>query len=345
MYDVHFLRSRLHYVKAIIPYLTIRRVYNVFISLISYFLKLKKSGRIPPVIVLILTYKCNYQCIMCQKSAISDNPYKKPEDMDYERLERFLRANSKDLFLVQLFGGEPLYYKHIDKTIDLLHELNIPYCLGTNGALLSESICNKIIGRCLWLSISLDAANPEPYRYIRKGGNIYQIEKNLSYLNQLKKKTKNKLPILNANTTVFTYNITEVSPLILFCQKHHIKSLSVSGGKIYGTKEVNEKHLLKNYKEYAIKYIEEAKELALNNKFNLRVRLRSLYESNKKSTRKRTYKNTLDLYIETTIQPNFNIVAAGDDYLPMGNLINHSLEELWNAPHHPYFKSRSSHQL
>ena len=161
MFTLAFIKSRLHYITALLPKLTLFKIYNALIALISFLLKRDRSCTCPPLMSISLTLKCNYACIMCQKSSVHDNPYKHPESIDYDALSEFLKENAKYLSLVRLHGGEPLFYEKISNLIDLLNELKIPFSIISNGYLLTPEISKKLVNNCIGLSLSIDAVDPE----------------------------------------------------------------------------------------------------------------------------------------------------------------------------------------
>ncbi|MCU0320896.1 MAG: radical SAM protein [Chitinophagaceae bacterium] len=265
---------------------------------------------------------------MCQKSSIDDNPYKKPKSMDFEVIEREIKLHHKRITLIQLIGGEPLLFNDFLKIIKLLEQYKVAYFITTNGALLNSDISKVLIGKCLWISFSLDAVTPAIYRHIRVGGSIHKVTQNLLELNQLKITYKQKLPILNANATLFSYNIDDLENLISYCKTHSIHSLSISGGRIYNTPLVNESHLLKMNKQENLRKVESAKRYAHKNDILLRVALRSLYV-NKTDLNSFTNRLSIGSFFEITIQPDFTIVDGCNNYNNMGNLHSPSWLKNW----------------
>ena len=344
LYNFSFLTSRKHYFIAIFKKLTFKKIINLFHCYLSYLLRHQMSGAVPPIVILILTYKCNYQCIMCQKSSLDKNVYHQPLSMNYVMIEAFLRKYGDKITLLQLFGGEPLHHSDIHKILDLIHNYNIAYTIGTNGSLLTPSIIEKITNHCAWLSISLDTSNPTNYAQIRKGGDLKTIQDNLNYIHNYKKKCSTKYPIINGNATIFTYNLKDINQLIRFCIYHDVQSLSLSSGKLYNTKEVKGEHLVKNDKERTLQILDEAKSLALELAFNLRVNMKSIYlgHRNKAQKDKASKKRNLGLYFEMTIQPNFNTMAATYGYENMGTIENNQLDVVWNSKGGKYVKARVS---
>ena len=342
LYNFSFLTSRKKYFIAIFKKLTFKKIFNLFHCFFSYLFKLQTSGAVPPVVVLILTYKCNYQCIMCQKSSLDKNVYHQPLSMDYTVIKEFLKKYGDKITLLQLFGGEPLHHLDIHRVLDLIHDYNIAYTIGTNGSLLTPSITKKITGSCAWLSLSLDSANSHNYAKIRKGGDLKIIKNNLNYLHNHKKRSKTKYPIINGNATIFTYNLNDINQLIHFCIDHDIPSLSLSSGKLYNTKEVKKQHLIQNDKVKTKQVLEAAKDLASKLNFNLRVKMRSIYLGHRSEMQKEkgSKKRNLGLYFEVTIQPDFNTMAATYGYENMGIIEDNQLEKVWNSKDSEYAKIR-----
>ncbi len=169
--------------------------------------KKSKSGRVPPILIIKLTSRCNFSCIMCPKTFRSIDFYKNPVDIDFKKLKELLEENAKYITLVQLHGGEPLMHKQINDILDLLNDLNLMYTITTNGHFLSQEIISKITKNCLRIIVSIDAVTPELYAKIRKGGNLTNIVNNIEMLNRIKQDKKISLPVVQVVMAVFAYNM------------------------------------------------------------------------------------------------------------------------------------------
>ena len=209
MLNYRWLISRIHYIRAILSSLSYFKIVNILISLISFFFKRRTSGKAPIILSINLTYRCNYSCIMCQKSSVVKNVYKSnPKDMNYDKLEKLLKENAKYISIIRLHGGEPLYFGEIIRLIDLLNQLKMKFAFITNGSLLTPEISKKLMKNCIEISFSIDSVDNEEYSKIRYPGNLEIVSGNIKYLNQLKKETKSQTPILNIAATMFSFNIS-----------------------------------------------------------------------------------------------------------------------------------------
>ncbi len=321
-----FFKSRTHYLRTLLPYLTPTRIYNLAVSFFSYLLGRKHSGIAPCLLSIVLTFRCNYSCIMCQKNSRTENSFMHPIDIDFDKLEEVLKENTKYLTLVRITGGEPTYIKGFYRLIDLLGKLNIPYCLVTNGSLLTPELCRKLLKGCLLISISLDAADTSIYKRMRRNGNMETIMANLEVLNKIKDEHCSKTPLLNASMTTFTFNLKEMSALVHFCHQYGISGLTIGEGKLCDTPFVQEEHLIKYHIYELNKTIQEsrrlAKELGVITRFNFPC-------LNGIKTEKT--KVNLDLYLSALLHPDMNVYMNPNDSTRVGNIHRNSLQQVWNG--------------
>ena len=342
MLNIKWLRSRSHYVLALLPSLSFFKIMNIIICIISNLTKRRKSGRAPVVLAINITYKCNYACIMCQKSSVLKNVYTdSAKDMKFDELEKLLRENAKYISLVRLSGGEPLHYRDISKLIDVLDQLKMKYALLTNGSLLTPEISKKLILNCIEISISIDSADKQIYSKMRYPGNLDSVSENINFLNKLKSSNKSKTPILNVAATTFSFNISGVSDLIKFCHSHGIPTISVSEGGYYHTPEIQQKHLIKHHPKKIKSSIEKAKKIAKELKITLRLSSEILNSTDGKITsydRKQITACT-NFYIYASVDSHLDVFACGLSY-SIGNLSGESLENIWNGKKYGFVKAR-----
>ncbi|MDR4499358.1 MAG: radical SAM protein [Candidatus Scalindua sp.] len=321
-----FLMSRTHYLRILLPFLTPAKIYNLTISFFSYLVGRKSSGIAPCLLTILLTSRCNYSCIMCKKSSKVENFYTHLTDIDFDKLTEVLKENAKYLILVKLTGGEPICYKEFFRLIDLLGELNIPYCLFTNFSLLTPELCRKLLKCCLWISISLDAANTNIYKKIRRNGKMELIKANLEVLNKIKHEHYSKTPLLNVSMTTFTFNLEEMTALVRFCYQYRISGLTIGEGKLYNKPCLREKHLIKYHINELNKTVKESKRLAKKLGVIIRYNFPCL-----KKTKTETTKVNLDLYLSALIYPDLNVYMNPNDSTQVGNIHKNSLKQIWNG--------------
>ena len=335
--NLSLLLSRRDYAFSILRHLTVKKAVNLLSCVAGYAFRMRRSGSVPPVLTVMLTYRCNYRCIMCQKASVDDNEYHHPTTMEFDQLKSFIESYGDRILVLRLFGGEPLMHPRIGEVLDLLDERGITYVIGTNGSLLGPEVVERVVGRCGWISISFDSADDERYAWIRQGGELETLRRNLDLIAETKRARGTRYPIMNGNATVFTYNLDDVEGLIHFCREHGVESLSLSAGKLYNTPEVREEHLLRNHKERARDVLDRAKALAASLDFNLRVRMRSIYLTPRSDElrSKDEARRKPGLYFEMTIQPDFRAVAAFEGYRDMGSL-DDGLGPVWDSTNGEY---------
>lgn len=92
----------------------------------------------PFYLLLHITMKCNRSCKYCYQQ---DSFYGQ-EEMSLETFEDILRQRS-EMFIkpyVHLFGGEPLFYKDLNKLWELLIKYKVKFSLTTNGDLIGDKM-------------------------------------------------------------------------------------------------------------------------------------------------------------------------------------------------------------
>ena len=328
MFNYLFFKTRIHLVFQLLLSLSFSKWLNLFRNFSAYILKLNTAGRTPSVLTIILTYKCNFSCIMCQKSSLDSNAYtSNPNDINFNALEKLLRENAKHLSIVRLHGGEPTYYKDFTKVISLLDELNLKYTLITNGSLLTTKLSKQLLKNCLLVSLSIDSADKDIYAHMREGGKLEQITKNISTLNQIKKQYKKKVPYLNIAATMFTFNIRGLSDLVMYCSENKIQSISVSEGSYYNTSQLKETDFIKNDVELVEECVDKAQITADELGIVLRLNSQILYwnkRENQLIANRSRITSCFNFYFSIVLSPNFDVQLFPLSF-PIGNLNKTSL--------------------
>ena len=343
MFNYLFFKTRIHLVFQLLLSLSFSKWLNLFRNFSAYILKLNTAGRTPSVLTIILTYKCNFSCIMCQKSSLDSNAYtSNPNDINFNALEKLLRENAKHLSIVRLHGGEPTYYKDFTKVISLLDELNLKYTLITNGSLLTTKLSKQLLKNCLLVSLSIDSADKDIYAHMREGGKLEQITKNISTLNQIKKQYKKKVPYLNIAATMFTFNIRGLSDLVMYCSENKIQSISVSEGSYYNTSQLKETDFIKNDVELVEECVDKAQITADELGIVLRLNSQILYwnkRENQLIANRSRITSCFNFYFSIVLSPNFDVQLCPLSF-PIGNLNKTSLSEIWNSKESNILKAR-----
>lgn len=353
MITVRFILTRLHLLRALLPLLTLRKVLNLLHAAVRFFLGTTRAVAHPPVLILSLTTHCNYKCRMCLKStsptsgkgALED--YRHPREMDFAALEALLREHADYLCMVRLHGGEPTQYRNFVPLVHLLNQLRIPFNIITNGSLLTEELCEALVGGyCFGVGVSLDAGRAETYRYIRRGGELSTVLANLRRLNALKRARRSVRPVLSASMCTFAANIGEVTELLQICHEHGIPSLSVGEGMDYDTPFTTAAQLARNNKALFRAELSRARAKAKELGLILRLRFPSLAgDSEPAGDLPRQVpvlppKNCLNLYASVWLTPSLEAIGCSASAVSWGSVRDRGLDAVWNGTAGRYASAR-----
>jgi len=159
---------------------------------------------------LEVTSHCNLRCAMCLKAwGKNEHPRHFPLDLA-NRITQVTRDTE-----VAFFGfGEPLMNPDFWKIVECWDIDCRRSGFTTNGLLLSEECCDRIIAKEMgWINVSVDAATRETYHRIRGKGKDF--DRLLGHISYLTRKRENAVPKVIMNMTVMRLNLEEVLP---FCE-------------------------------------------------------------------------------------------------------------------------------
>jgi len=119
---------------------------------------------------------CTYSCIYCQvgptrRTEVVPHAFYDPERIvrDVERHLSQLRERGECVdYLTFVPDGEPTLDDHLGDTIERLRPLGIPIAVISNGSLLSRQDVRERLSQADWVSVKLDAADPETWRQVNR---------------------------------------------------------------------------------------------------------------------------------------------------------------------------------
>lgn len=163
-----------------------------------------------------VTDRCNLRCIYCMP-AKGIKLKRAKEILSYEKIIQIVREAAKlGIYKIRLTGGEPLVRKNISYLVSQLKAINgiQEVSMTTNGVLLASMALELKEAGLDRLNISLDALDPELYKLITRGGDVYRVLEAIEAVLQVGfKKTKINmvlLPGINENC---------LPKMSAFCQK------------------------------------------------------------------------------------------------------------------------------
>jgi radical SAM protein with 4Fe4S-binding SPASM domain len=159
-------------------------------------------------------YTCNLSCIMCPLG-VEGFPVSYPGKwLDYNLYAKVLREGAaQGLSSIRLgITGEPLFRKDILDFVNLARELGITdIMLITNGLLLKGDLVRNLIEAGLTrLMVSIDAARPETYAQIRRGGDHAQVVENVLGFIHTRQSLGSLLPLLRVSFVKMSLNESEL---------------------------------------------------------------------------------------------------------------------------------------
>jgi MoaA/NifB/PqqE/SkfB family radical SAM enzyme len=155
-------------------------------------LKMPPAAALPKPSKLVLSYDrtCNLACPQCRPSFYSASPtQQKQMERDYEQ---FILAVVKEATAVTLDGsGEVFGSRHSRGILGLLKRAqypNLKFSIISNGQLFDRRAFETfdLKGRLIQVDISIDAARPETYKVVRRGGDFNRLLRNLQFLDDLR---------------------------------------------------------------------------------------------------------------------------------------------------------------
>jgi len=124
-------------------------------------------GKIPNVVFVDLTNRCNLNCRCCINNTPSMGFLFEPPLEYFEKIFKHLAAFDPKPHL-QLFGGEPTVRKDLIQIIMMAKSYGLAPRVVTNGlALADEEYCRKILETHAAICFAYDNDNPEVYRVFR----------------------------------------------------------------------------------------------------------------------------------------------------------------------------------
>ncbi len=169
----------------------------------------------PPGIEIELTNRCNLACIQCLRS-LGLKPYKLG-DIEYENFQRILAQFPYVMNLSVNGFGEPMMYKRFFDVIAYTRKER-PWCkigIYSNGMLIDQEKAERLMDSGLTeLNISIDAAFPNTYRRVRRGGNLEVLHENIRRLVRTKRQTGARFPMLGINFVMLNENVGELVPFV-----------------------------------------------------------------------------------------------------------------------------------
>lgn len=178
--------------------------------------------------------QCNLRCRMCpiayrdEGGRSGDGSLRPPAFMPFETFCRLLEQ-FPDLRELQLQGmGEPFLHPRFLDMVRFAAARGIEVSTNTNLTALSGRRAEECVASGLkHLHVSLDAADPAAYEYIRIGSRFDRVARNLERLVQAKRRLGRREPRITLVAVAMRRNLDELASLVRLAHRQGVDAMSV----------------------------------------------------------------------------------------------------------------------
>jgi len=165
------------------------------------------------VVQFIPTEACNLRCPFCNQWG--ENGYflagaREVSAINERAMTKLIEQLSPRDSFINIHGGEPFSYKHIDALLDVLAEKQFDVLITTNGTLLGNHLESLAKLKNLAFILSVDG-DEETHDQVRGKGTFKKIKDGISRLFELRRERGLPLPLVVMSTVVceWTTNVVE----------------------------------------------------------------------------------------------------------------------------------------
>lgn len=183
----------------------------------------------PPQVLMDTVSHCNLDCLMCARQYKPREWGWMDEKLAYKIIDE-IADTSPDTRIWFCYFGEPLVAKNkrngLFERIEYAKKRGVKNTtINSNANLMDEKCVDKMLKSGLdEIYIGLDAASPEIYSQIRRGGDYNTVIKNIDYLLKRQEETGNKKPKLIVQFGVYDENEHEVEAFEKYWQDRGIQT-------------------------------------------------------------------------------------------------------------------------
>jgi MoaA/NifB/PqqE/SkfB family radical SAM enzyme len=169
----------------------------------------------PTGVEIELTNRCNLACVQCLRSR-GLKAYELGE-MGRETFGRVLSQFPQVINLSLNGFGEALQHPQFFELVADARR-RLPWAkigIYTNGNLIDDARAERLVGSGLTeLNVSIDAARPETYRRVRRGGELAAVHAGIRRLVRFRRAAGARLPMIGTNFVLLNDNEGELVPFI-----------------------------------------------------------------------------------------------------------------------------------
>ncbi len=283
----------------------------------------ENRGRVeslPHFVAITALTRCNLNCRMC------DQDHSSTEELPLSVVNKLSKIMPY-VQLVNITGGEPFLYKHIDLFFELCNRFKCASMVQTNGLLLNKDRAKYLLDRKVTtIKVSCDGATKGTYEYIRRGGSFKKLIRNLTYLQKLKADQGSLFPILQFNFVAMASNIRELPMLVTMASQLGVQEINVFQLRSHKESLISESLFF--YQSETNKYMRTAQKMARQKGVNLI--LPPLFKRGPMLGKEVEKAECTAPWGDLTVNVNGNAAICCGGAGSAGNLNELSLEQVWN---------------
>lgn len=286
------------------------------------------TAQFPVHIDIDLSSKCNLRCSFCHLSYFT--PKDRSEQIDIAEFDNRIVPLLPHLKSLTLFSKyEVLTCRDFVPIYRRIREHDIEAYFSTNGLLLDDEILDVIVGHLRYITVSVTGFTPERYKQFMRTDGLAIVERNLEKLNRLKAERNTPFPMLRISTVGMQDTLEDIPAAIDFARKHNATE-GVQLTSLYVFEEGMRTQLpLANIDRYN-RMTATALDYAAKQGVRLMLQSGSM-EDNERDTRDVGHKYCDLPWFRLSIQPNGDVYPCPVAYKPVGNIRQHSVEDIWHG--------------
>lgn len=270
------------------------------------------------------THKCNLKCLHCfQESSSASIKFKELDSCEW--LDIFDQFEKNRVQSVVLTGGEPLFYKNFTEVFNLIVKKKINYTILTNAILVNSTILDSLAAPNVLLSISLDGHTSAIHDILRGKGAFDKVVHSIRLLVA-------KGASVTLSTTIHKENYIFLQELVLFAYGLGVKGITFAFMDLLGRAKENK--WLELSSEEMRKVIVTFNKLQKDLKHLINIDFSDLSSSNSITNVTadciHCSAGTIRIAVSSDGMVYPCVHAFGHKELIVGNLREHSLQEIWN---------------
>jgi MoaA/NifB/PqqE/SkfB family radical SAM enzyme len=224
-----YLRIRIIWLMLKRGKISFKKVLNLLHCYGAYFLRMKKTAPSPYLISFELWNECNESCVFCRdenddifnlnpSGPEHDHPVPKGK-LPFETYAGVLsQVQDRLAMAIPYVNGEPLLSKDVYKAIQYATDLRICTLIATNGILMNEANCEKLLRAGLDLiKIHISGFTQSVHSIQHRKGDVELIKRNIRNLVQKNREGNHELLIM-LDYILYEHNKHEVQLAKDFCE-------------------------------------------------------------------------------------------------------------------------------